>query len=246
MKTTKVLLCVFSALILSLSTTPSMGKPNWLTTGSYLTYEQTFDWTGHDESHNMTWQVTKIEGNSAYVNITSYTFNSGDSALTLIEVTSSFTVNTETRNITASSLEPLTGLKWPFWIETNLTLGSEADTYLYNAVITGSALISVLGQQRDTWITQYNWPTSSMMRWYDEASGIVLKIYTTLQRNGLQIQITETAESTNVSLPPSEGTHQNPIPWIWPFAFAAILVVAIVVITVAASRWRKSHARPKK
>jgi hypothetical protein len=247
MKITKVLLCVSFALILSTSTAPSIEKPNWMTTGSYMTYEQVFVWTGHSESHNMTWEITKIEGNSAYVNTTSYTFNSSNSALTLIQATGNFTVNTETRNITSCSVEPSPiGLKWPFWIETNLTLGSEADTYFYNSIIIGSEVLSVLGQQRDTWITQHAWsPTSSMTRWYDKASSIVLKIYTTIQRNNVQIQVTETTKSTNISLPPSEATPQNTSPWIWPFALAAILVVAIVIITVAASRRRRSPARSK-
>jgi len=161
----------------------------------------------------------------------------------LIPVASDDTVNVETRNIVSSSEPNLIGLKWPFWVETNINLGSEVNTYFGVATVSRSEVISVLGQERDTWVTEYSWPTSSMIRWYDKASGIVLKIDVALQRAGVQVQITETAKSTNVNLPPGEVPYSDSFAWIRTFAIAATLVVVIVV--AAAWRWRASRHKLK-
>jgi hypothetical protein len=66
--------------------------------------------------------------------------------------------------------------------------------------ISKSKSIQVLGQQRDCWVIEYQWATSTMKRWYDKSSGIVLKIQVILYRQDVTIEITETAVQTNINL----------------------------------------------
>lgn len=244
MKSVKILTGAFLIMILVAGVGLTVEKPTWLTNGLYMTYEQLFVWSGFSETRNMTWRMTKVEGSLADIRLTSYTINSSDSTLYLISVSSNFTVNVDTRNITASSDRNLIGGKWPFWIETTVNFGSQAETYFGVATISGSELIPVLGQQRGTWTTQQTWPTSSMKRWYDVASGIVLKMHVTIQRGNTQITVAETAKWTNINLPPSEMRLQDPWAGIWPFALAAIIVAVIVL--VAAFKWKMSRQRPQK
>ena len=67
-------------------------------------------------------------------------------------------------------------------------------------VINKDESIYVLGSQRDCWVMEYNWTSSSMKRWFDKASGLLLKIHVVLFRQGINIVVTETAVKTNIDL----------------------------------------------
>ncbi len=92
------------------------------------------------------------------------------------------------------------GEKCPFWIEKDVTVGSTIDTFYGVNTISRSESIFVLGKQRDCWVVEYQWATSTMTRWYDKSSGIVLKIQVVLYRQDVTIQITETAVQCNIDL----------------------------------------------
>jgi len=175
-------------------------KPSWLKMGTYMTYEQFFVWTGHNETEYMTWNMTKLRNDSADLDVTSHGVNVTEGKVILTLDEANFTINTVTRKIVNSSETYYVGEKWPFWIEANATLGSTIDIFYGINVISKSEPIDVLGQQRDCWVVEYNWTTASMERWYDKSFGICLKIHVVLYRQGITIEITETAVQTNVDL----------------------------------------------
>lgn len=175
-------------------------KPSWLKFGTYMTYEQLFAWSGHNQTEYMTWSITKLTDNFADLHLTSHGVNvtEGDVVLTLGEA--NWMINVVTREIVNSSDPSYIGERCPFWIETDVTIGSTIDIFYGINIISKSEQINVLGQQRDCWVVEYNWTTANMKRWYDKSSGIVLKIHVTLHRQDITIEITETAVSTNVDL----------------------------------------------
>ena len=217
----------------------AISKPNWLVEGLYMTYEQVFVWSSHSETANMTWQITGIEGANVEARVASYTVNATDDTLNIIPVSSNFAVNSYTREIVSSSEPAMVGQRWTFWIEKNVTLGSSVDTGFGVASVRGSETMFAFGEQRGTWVVKYEWSTSSMKRWYDIASGIVLKIYVAMVKGSTQVQVTETARWTNISLPPSEFGPSIPY-WLWPLASVSVIaVVALVGVGVVL----KSRAR---
>ena len=177
-----------------------VAKPSWLKLGIYMTYEQFFVWNEHSKTDYMIWNITKLKDDFADLNLTSHGVNvtEGNVVLTLGEA--NFTINVATREIVNCSDTIYVGEKWPFWIETNLTLGSTIDILYGTNVISESEPIYVFGQQRDCWVVEYNWTTARMKRWYDKSSGILLKTHVVLYRQGITIVITETAVLTNVDL----------------------------------------------
>lgn len=175
-------------------------KPSWLKFGSYMTYEQLFAWNEHNQTEYMTWNMTKLAADFADLHLASHGVNvtEGDVVITLGEA--DWRINVVTREIVNSSDPNYIGERCPFWIKTDVTIGSTIDIFYGINSISKSELIYVLGQQRDCWVVEYNWPTASMKRWFDKSSGIVLKIYVVLHRQDIIIEITETAVSTNVDL----------------------------------------------
>ena len=170
--------------------------------GQYMVYEQFFEWTSHNETTFMTWNITGIEGNLANLHLVSYDLNvnaSDDSAI-VSAVDENWTIDMSNREIVNSTDASIIGLKCPFWIEKNLEVGSEIGTLYGQTTIIRSDAISVLGEQRDCWVVEYDWPTSSMVRWYDKSTGIVLMIHVARQQQNITIQSTETATETNIVL----------------------------------------------
>ena len=205
----KILLLIAVLLIISVSLTlgfylymrfQEVARPSWLKLGTYMTYEQFFVWTGHNETEYMIWNITKLRDDFADLHLISHGVNvtEGDVVITLGE--DNWTINVVTREIVNSSDPNYIGEKCPFWIETDVTIGSTVNILYGTSIISKSEPIDVLGQQRDCWVVEYNWATASMERWYDKSSGICLKIHVVLYRQDITIEITETAVLTNVDL----------------------------------------------
>lgn len=175
-----------------------VARPSWLKLGTCMTYEQFFIWVGHNETKYMTWNITKLRDDLADLHLISHGVNvtEEDVMTTLGEF--DWTINLVTREIVNSSDPNSTGKKCPFWIETDVTIGSAVDTLYGISVISKSEPIYVFGQQRDCWVFEYDWATASMERWYDKSSGICLKIHVILYRQGITIEVTETAMLTNI------------------------------------------------
>jgi len=173
-------------------------KPSWLKLNASMTYKQFFVWTGHNETEYMTWNITQLRDDLANLHLISHGVTVTDEDVVITRGESNWTINTFTREIVDSSDPNYIGAKCPFWIETDVTIGSTIDTLYGTSDIAKSEPIYVLGQQRDCWVVEYSWPTAAMKRWYDKSSGIVLKIHVVLYREDVTIEITETALQTNV------------------------------------------------
>lgn len=170
--------------------------------GQYVTYEQFFEWTGHNQTTFMTWNITRLHDGLLDLQLVSYDVNVNASNNNAIKraVEADWTVDASSREIVNSTDSPSDiGYKCPFWIEKNVVNGSTIDTLYGPTTITRSEIIKVLGQQRDCWVAKYYWPTSSMVRWYDKRTGLVLMIRVIRQQSST-IQSTETATQTNINL----------------------------------------------
>ena len=197
---TVVLLIVGVSFTIGVYSYTEAAKSSWLKLDACMTYEQFFVWSEHNETEYMTWNITKLEDNFADLNLISHGVNVTEENVTLTTGEVNWTISTVTRAIVNASDKEYIGEKWPFWIETNVTTGSTIDIFYGINSISRSEQINILGQQRDCWVVEYNWLTSSMERWYDKSSGICLKIHVVLDHPSAKIEITETAGSTNIDL----------------------------------------------
>lgn len=204
---TVLLIAVFAIIIVSsavgfylLTRKLEATGPSWLKPGAFVTYEQFFEWTGNNATEYMTWNLTGLENGSANLYLISHGVDTsgGSVAITTGEV--DWTLDAVTREISSASDSNYVGEKCPFWIEKDVTVGSTIDMVYGANTISGSEFIFVLGKQRDCWVVEYQWATSTMTRWYDKSSGIVLKIQVVLYRQDVTIQITETAVQSNIDL----------------------------------------------
>lgn len=178
----------------------SMEKPAWLELGSFMVYEQTIVWADHQQVENLTWRITKLEGVIADMNLVSHGIDTSSGNVVITSGEDNWTIDAISREILNSSDHNYDGEKSPFWIEKNVGVGSSVNTIYGMTAITGSESISVLGLQRDCWVVEYNWSTSTMKRWYDKPSGIVLRIQVALFRQDITVGIMETAIQTNIDL----------------------------------------------
>ncbi len=177
-------------------------EESWLRSGTYVVYEQFFVWNGNSRTDYMVWNITRIWNGFADLNLSSHGVNVTDGIVQLTVGEASLTVDKATREVVSGSetVAYYVGERWPFWIETNVTIGSAVDIWYGVNTITRNESIYVLGQQRDCWVVEYNWMSGSMKRWFDRSTGIVLKIYNVLHRQGVTVVVTETAVMTNSDL----------------------------------------------
>lgn len=175
-------------------------KPSWLKAGAFVTYEQFFEWTGNNATEYMTWNITTLENDSANLHLISHGVDTSGASVTITTSEVNWTLNAATREILSASDSNYLGEKNPFWIEKDVTVGSTIDILYGPNIISKSESIFVLGKQRDCWVVEYQWVTSTMKRWYDKSSGIALKIQVVLYRKDVTIYITETAVQSNINL----------------------------------------------
>jgi hypothetical protein len=179
-----------------------MVKPSWFALGAYVKYAQIFQWGENNATEYMTWNLTKVSDDSMDMHLFSHGVNLTGGNVVIVPGEADWTINAYTREITHSSDSGYVGKKCPFWIRENAKGGSTVDTLYGVGNIGISESISVLGLQRDCWILEYHWPTSSMKRWYDKPTGLCLKIQVTINQQGIAIDTTETAVLTNIGLGP--------------------------------------------
>jgi len=160
----------------------------------------------------MSWNITDVSGNLAELKTTSQTFNVTNGRVIMFQGGSTWTVNEDTREIVKTMTGVnVTGLLEPFWISPNVSVGSLVDAYFgaYSQVQQAAA-IKVMGQTRDCWKVTLNWPGSTMQRWYDRSTGIVLLIVTNLTQEGIQMDVTETAIKSDIQmLAGNSGTNSS-------------------------------------
>ena len=197
-----VAVLVLAASIFWYSDLWSPRKPAWLQLDSFMVYEQAIAWSDHQQVENMSWKITKLEDNTANLNLVSHGVDTSSGNVVITTGEANWSINAISREILNSSDHTYDGEKNPFWIEKDVGVGSRVDILYGMNTISSSESISVLGSQRDCWIVEYNWSTSSMKRWYDRSSGIVFKIQVVLYRQDITVEIVETAIQTNIDLQP--------------------------------------------
>ena len=175
-------------------------KPTWLELNSFMVYEQVFAWTDQQQAENMTWVIAKLESDTANVHLISHGVDTSSGNVVIIKGETDWIINAISREILNSSDHSYEGEKIPFWIEKDVGVGSSVDILYGINTISAAESISVLGVQRDCWVIEYDWSTSTMKRWYDKSSGIVLKIHVVLYRQDIRVETTETAIQTNINL----------------------------------------------
>lgn len=174
-------------------------QPVWLRSDSYTVYEQLFEWGSENTIKRMQWNVTALRDDLVDLSLLSHGVDMSSGDISITESESTWTINAFSREIVADSESGYVGKKWPFWISTNVEVGSSVDTMYGVSSISGREPIIVLNESHDCWVIEYHWPTSNMKRWYDMSSGLCLKIHVVLERDNLTIAITETAVQTSIN-----------------------------------------------
>jgi len=172
----------------------------WLKSDAYMVFEQSFVWNGISKTDYMVWNITRLRDGYADLRLMSHGANVTESGVELTLGEADLTIDLATRKVVNGSemVGPYLGEKWPFWIETNVSMGSVIDTWYGVTSVSQTESIYVLGQRRDCWLAEYDWPSGSMKRWFDMSSGMLLKIHNVLYRHEFTIVVTETAVMTNV------------------------------------------------
>ena len=230
---------VILALILALTLIPGVSaRPSWITTGAYVKYDQMFSWSAGSQTEPMTWNITGLSGSTADVQTTAYSYNVTNGHVNFFPTGDMWKVDTETREITNSSTG-VTGLKNPFWIESGVGMGSTVDAYFgTTASIQQSETIGVLSRNVDCWKVSMSMGPQMMQRWYDPATGIVLRIDSSISRYGIVMNVKESGATSNIAM---IGTGSTGGGWLslWPY-LAALAVVAVVVVAGALA-YRRRH-----
>jgi len=197
----------FSILIVALTITiiyymrvQEVSRPSWLKSGAFMSYEQIITYNGESYNESMSWNVTRLSGDSLDLYTMSHSVNTTGGDVVITPAEGNWTVNAFTREILVSSNSYDIGQKIPYWIPTNVREGSAVDTMYGAGRISGSETVFVFGHQRDCWVLEYSWPSKSMIRWYDKSSGACLKVYIILTRLDVTVEITQTAVATNIDL----------------------------------------------
>ncbi|MCJ7470802.1 hypothetical protein MUO74_10005 [Candidatus Bathyarchaeota archaeon] len=197
----------FSILIVALTITiiyymrvQEVSRPSWLKSGSFMSYEQIITYNGESYNESMSWNVTRLSGDSLDLYTMSHSVNTTGGDVVITPAEGNWTVNAFTREILVSSNSYDIGQKIPYWIPTNVREGSAVDTMYGAGRISGSETVFIIDRQRDCWVLEYSWLSKSMIRWYDKSSGACLKVYIILTQLNVTVEITQTAVATNIDL----------------------------------------------
>ncbi len=191
----------------------------------------------------MIWNITSFSDNQALLQISTYTYNTTSGKVNIFSAGDFWKVDSDTRLIVQSSTG-VTGYKNPFWIDTNVNVGSTIDAYFgATAQIQQPESIAVLGRTVNCWKISLDWPTSTMKRWYDPATGIVLRIDTTRAQAGTNMAVAEVAVASNITLIGTQSPPSGNIYGEWPFiAGIAVIVAGLAVASLVYVRRRRIKA----
>ena len=111
-------------------------------------------------------------------------------------------------NVTMNSGHPI-GEKVPFWIPMSVNETTRIET-MYDNYITPTSKplrLNYFSTTRECWVTNNIYSeTSSMERWYDKKTGIVIQIKTEITCGVTQMSVLETLNGTNI-----KGLTENQI-----------------------------------
>ena len=181
--------------------------PEYLDKGSYAQYEQRFS-TG--DVFELFWNITHVNTSAVGITIRSHGIQQNQTTeellvgsgggLMLISKNTLTIIQFISDNMTITFGYPI-GEKVPFWIPVPITQTTPIDT-MYDLHVTPSSdslNLSCLPSIRECWVTNNVYSEeSSMERWYDKETGIVLKIQTNITLGSSNISCLETLNATNI------------------------------------------------
>ncbi|MFX0125177.1 MAG: hypothetical protein ACFFAE_16210 [Candidatus Hodarchaeota archaeon] len=181
--------------------------PNLVVLGSYVQYEQQFS-TG--ELYELFWNITDVNTSMVGITIRSHgiqrNYTSGE--LLIVPGGGYMVIDRDTwtilqvifGNVTRNIGHPI-GEKVPFWIPMSVNETTPVNTMYDNHVTPTSEFLnlSYFTASRECWVTNNIYSeTSSMKRWYDKETGIVLKIKTEITFGSSKRSVLETINRTNI------------------------------------------------
>lgn len=95
-------------------------------------------------------------GESADLYLISHGVNVTSGSVAIVTGEANWTIDTSTREVLSSSDSNYVGKKWPFWLQTDLRIGSSVDIWYGVNTVSRSETINVPGKQRDCWILEYD------------------------------------------------------------------------------------------
>jgi hypothetical protein len=207
----------------------SLASSSWLKVGAYMQYKQFFQWDDQNSTRLMTLNISRVWDNLTEARVTDYAYNITNGKVVLFPAESSWIVNMQTREIVkVLSGDNVTGYLEPFWISPDVSSGSVIDAYFgTHAQIQQTVPIQALGQPQNCWEATLQFgPVGTMQRWYEQSTGIVLLIVTSLTRGDISMHVTETAIGSNIQMPVANGgTYNTFLPYLGGAALGAGLII---------------------
>jgi hypothetical protein len=181
--------------------------PIFVVLGNYVQYEQQFS-TG--ELYELFWNITHLNTSVVGITIRSHGIqrNHTSGELSIVPGGGYMVIDRNTwvilqitfGNITKNIGDPI-GEKVPFWIPVSVNETTPINTMYDNHVTPTSKSLnhSFFPTCRECWVTNNIYSeTSSMERWYDQKTGIVLRIKTEITFGSSKNSVLETINSTNI------------------------------------------------
>jgi hypothetical protein len=192
--------------------------PSFVVIGSYVQYKQQFT-TG--ELYELFWNITHVNTSLVGITIRSHGIQrnqtSGELLIVpgggymLIDKNTWLILQVIYGNVTRNSGHPI-GEKVPFWIPVSVNETIPINTMYDNHVTpTSKSLnLSYFSTYRECWVTNNIYSeTSSMERWYDKKTGIVLRIKTEITFGSSKSSVLETINATNIEALFSEFSQSS-------------------------------------
>lgn len=193
--------------------------------GVTVTQNKTVEYTAYNETHFKVVETT--EG----VNITSTTYYEKKGTRIMSSTTTMLNIT-----VTVEQYDP-------YWLPTPLAdsckQGIATLPVTLNKVDTAS--ITVVGKTITAYVYEGNVSGSYCKYYYDEWSGILVKMESSTTAAGVTISETMVLISTNAQIgpPPSAG-----LPWMWIVAIVVVVVVVVVAVVLLIRRRKAAPPTP--
>ncbi|UCE10863.1 MAG: hypothetical protein JSW61_02750 [Candidatus Thorarchaeota archaeon] len=182
--------------------------PGFLGIGSFAQYKQEYS---NGETHELRWEITTVEGSLVEIEVQSHGlfFNTTTELFDIVPGGGTLIIDKDTCEIqdayysNGTKIEgyPI-GEKTAFWIspETNEStpINSMYERNAY-ASSTNPLEFDCLSSPRSCWMTENSYSVGNQMnRYYDQETGIVLRIETQRRVSLMEVSVLETLNGTNI------------------------------------------------
>jgi hypothetical protein len=243
-----VLVCsLLLVCLMQYETSSQNSLPTFLKDGSFAEYEQEFS---SGEIHKLRWEIASLNVSSFEISLQSHglayntatkTFDITPGGGTLVVDRGSLEISDAYYpNGTEIAGYPI-GERIAFWIS-----GTVNETSLINSMyekdrhptLVGPLEFDCLSSARICWMTENVYSSGNWMnRYYDQETGIVLRIETYLRRDAAEISVLETLNSTNIAplIEAAAGAYSLLVPYV------AIIGFSIPILSVLALHHRRKR-----